>query len=167
LDFRKFFRENYNGVYSYAFRMSSSRETAEDISQEAFLRMAKKAEMFQNEEEARRWTFTVARNLCLDFLRKRKERNQVPLEKIPEPESSEPNPSKSAMDSERNIIIKNAVLDLPPDLREFLILRAYENMSYDEISEITGCPEGTVKSRLARAREILRNTLKPLLEEMK
>lgn len=129
--------------------------------------MAQKADLFQGDEDARPWTFTVARNLCLDFLRKRSGHNQIPLEKIPEPQSSDPNPSKSAMEGEQNLLIKKAVLNLPLDLREILILRAYENLSYDEISEITGCPTGTVKSRLARARDILRKILKPLLEEMK
>jgi RNA polymerase sigma-70 factor (ECF subfamily) len=146
--------------------MTSSRETAEDISQEAFLRMAQMADIFRGDDDARRWTFTVARNLCLDFLRKSSGHNEVPLEKISEPQSSNPNPSISAMEGEWDLLIKRAVLNLSPDLREILILRAYENMSYDEISKITGCPVGTVKSRLARARDILRKTLKPLLEEM-
>lgn len=167
MDFLKFFKDNYSSVYCYAFRMTSSRENAEDIAQEAFLRVAQKADLFQGDEEARRWTFTVARNLCLDSLRKRSSHNQVPLEDIYEPQSSGPNPSISAIEGERNLIIRKAVLDLPPDLREILILRAYENMDYAGISEITGCPTGTVKSRLARAREILRKTMKPVLEEMK
>lgn len=147
--------------------MSSSRETAEDISQEAFLRMAQKTELIHDIEDARRWTFTVARNLCLDFLRKSKDHILVPIEKIPEPESKNDNPSISAIEGERKTLIKKAVLELSPDLREVLILRAYENMRYEEISAITGRPTGTVKSRIARAREILRNILDSLLEGMK
>ena len=165
MDFRDFFEKNYTAVYCFAFRMLGTREAAEDCAQEAFVRMAGSGAQSLQGDAARRFLFVVARNLCLDRFRKRSHGMEVPLDKIPEPASPDSNPSLAAQKNEREHLIKQAVLELPPDLREALILRAYENMSYAEIGEITGSPPGTVKSRIARARERLRTALKPLLEE--
>ena len=165
MDFPEFFKENYAALYRFAFRMLGAREQAEDCVQEVYVRMAGSWAKFLEGDEARRFLFVVARNLCLSHLRERSKHPEIAIKIVPEPISPVSNPSLAAQKNERESLIKKAVLDLPPDLREALVLRAYENMSYAEIGEITGSPPGTVKSRIARARERLRIVLKPLLEE--
>jgi len=167
VDIRDFFEENYAALYRFAFRMLGNREAAEDCAQESFARMTECGAQNLAGDAARRFLFVVARNLCLDRFRKRPHLMEIPLDKIPEPASPDSNPSMNAQRNEREHLIKKAMLELPPDLREALVLRAYEGMSYAEIGEITGSPAGTVKSRIARARERLRSLLKPLLEETK
>ena len=167
MDFRDFFEKNYNALYCFAFRMLGRREAAEDCVQEAFARMAESGAQPLQGDAARRFLFVVTRNLCLDHFRKHPHGMELPLDKIPEPASPDSNPRMKAQRNEREHLIKQAVLELPPELREALVLRVYENMSYAEIGKITGSPAGTVKSRIARAREKLRTSLKPLLEETK
>ena len=80
--------------------------------------------------------------------------------------SSKPGPRETALAEERARLVREAVGQLPPPLREVIVLREYEEMPYDEIAEVTGCSVGTVRSRLFRARESLRKKLESLLEEV-
>lgn len=163
LDFQRCFSQHYSGLFRFAFRMLGSRESAEDVAQEAFLRLARGGEPHLEGEGARRWLFVVARNLCLSRLRRRG--REVSLEVFPEQASSRPGPADAALAEERRGLVREAVARLAPPLREILVLREYEEMSYAEIADVTGCSLGTVRSRLSRARRKLRESLEPLLEE--
>ncbi len=143
--------------------MTGSHESAEDVVQESFLRLAHKNPLLPDRESTRRWLFVVARNLCTSKLRKRKRNPQVGYDDLRDL-SVNGTPMESAVDEERAEWIRRAVMDLPVVLREVLILREYEELSYMQIAEILGCPVGTVKSRIAAARQHLQKLLRPLLE---
>ncbi|MFH1744126.1 MAG: RNA polymerase sigma factor [bacterium] len=156
--------ENYRDVYRFAYRMLGSHETAEDIVQESFLRLARENPKALVGESARRWLFVVARNLCISHLRKHARQPHIGLDSLNELETPGADPGQSAQAIERSELIKKVVSELPLVLREVVILREYEGHSYAEIAALLGCPAGTVKSRLAAARETLRKRLEPLME---
>lgn len=156
---------HYADLYRFAYRMTGSRERAEDAAQEAFLRFARDGAWWDGaDESARRWLFVVTRNLCIGQLRRDARENSVPLDKTAELPAPGPGPSEMGEAAERREWVAQAVQELPAAMREVVILREYERLSYIEIASITGCAVGTVKSRLARARETLRGRLAKHLE---
>ncbi|MBN2312017.1 MAG: RNA polymerase sigma factor [Candidatus Hydrogenedentes bacterium] len=155
---------NYPDIYVFARRMVGNADSALDVTQEAFLRLARDGVATKGAEQARRWLFVVARNLCFGRLRRQARRRSAgsePLETLASPHAG---PAESGHAEERRQWVMRAVESLPPHMREVVILREYEGLSYAEIAGVAGCSEGTVKSRLARAREALRERLAPFLE---
>ncbi len=167
LDCMHAIRLNYKDLYRFAFRMLGSSETAEDMVQEAFLRFSRKPPDVPEGEAVRKWLFVVVRNLCISWLRKKPKGVDVSIDDSFDLNSPDQNPSESLLDDERSRMIMEAVLSLPPLMREIVILREYEELSYLDIAEMTGNPVGTVKSRLAKARELLRKRLQPYIAEVK
>ena len=167
MDSTEIINRHYEALYRFARRMVGNSETAEDVVQEAFLRMARNGPQALEGESARRWLFVVARNLCLSHFRRSVAHPEEPLDACPEVPAPGPNPSETAQTAERSRWIADAVAQLPPPMREVVILREYEGMNYAQIAEIAGCSLGTVRSRLARAREELGKRLRPLLEELR
>lgn len=166
MEFAEHINRHYESLYRFAYRMLGNSEMAEDVVQEVFLRMARNSPRNPDGESVRRWLFVVARNLCLSHLRRSAAHREEPLDVCPEVPFPGLNPAEVAQMAERSKWIKDAVAQLPPAMREVVILREYEGMNYAQIAEIAGCPLGTVRSRLARAREELRKRLQPLLEEL-
>jgi RNA polymerase sigma-70 factor (ECF subfamily) len=158
-------RERWRQVYRFAYRMLGRREEAEDVVQEALLRLARNGSAVTDGESTRRWLFVVARNLCLDRLRRHARRRETLTEDVDRLGALERNPAEAAAGRERAACIAAAIAELTPELREAIILREYEAMNYEQIADVTGCPLGTIKSRIARAREALRRRLEPILEE--
>ena len=151
------FSRHYRDLYRFVYRLLGDGEQTEDVTQEAFLRLAREgASGDWGDEAARRWLFVVARNLCASRMREKRRRREVFIEDYDDLKSSAPGPAEMANTRERGEWVRRAVADLAPDIRE--------GLDYAEIAEIVGCPLGTVKSRLARAREELRKRLKPLME---
>ena len=142
--------EHYDSVYRFARRLLGNPEEARDVTQEAFLRLAGERRPLAG-EAVKRWLFAVARNLCIDLLRKQSRQRAASTE------NAVSNPSPSC--GETVDAVRDAVARLDVDHREVLILREFEGMTYAEIAAILGCPEGTVKSRIARARALLRDLL--------
>lgn len=154
--------QSYRDTFRFVYRMLGHRQEAEDVVQEAFLRLAREEDARLCGLAARRWVFVVARNLSIGRLRHRARHPEAPL-----PESAlSPTRTPSEVGEANEIAqhIREAILSLPLDLREAVILREYERLSYEEIALLQGCAVGTVKSRLARAREALRGLLRPLVE---
>ena len=160
-------KRHYESLYRFAYRMLGNSEMAEDVAQEALLRMVHHRPQGLEGESVRRWLFVVARNLCMSHLRRRAARREEPLDDAPEVPSPGLNPAEIAQMAERSKWIRDTVAQLPPAMREVVILREYEGMNYAQIAEIANCSLGTVRSRLARAREELRKRLQPLLEELR
>lgn len=165
MDIWKNFNHHYADLYRFARRILCSHESAEDVTQEAMLRFARDKAGKLNGESARKWLFVVARNLCMSQLRYRSANGETLLDEYVEAGSSTVTPSDNILTNERDKQIEKAISRLSPDMREIIILREYEDMNYKEISKITGCPIGTVRSRLARARAELRKRLTPFMEE--
>jgi len=163
VDFWTDFSQHYTDLYRFAYRLLGRSTAAEDIVQETFLRAACNHSKLLEGEPARQWLFVVARNLCVSHIRHSARHQEVSLDAGPETRSRGPNPAEAVDTSERAGFVEDAVAQLSPAMREVVVLREYEGLDYVQIADIVGCSLGTVKSRLARAREQLRALLEPML----
>ena len=159
-EFRDAFYRHKDTVYRFAYRMTGSSPTAEDVVQDCFVAFWRKPEAYDPERGAlRAFLLGVARNLILK--RWRKERPYEALSDGMEDDSCAGRPFDFA-ELERAEAVKRAVLLLSPQQREALVLAEYEELSIEEIAAATGAEIAAVKSRLHRARGNLRRTLEPL-----
>lgn len=146
-------------VIHFCQRMTSSREDAEEVAQEAFVRVYKHLHTLREEAKFSTLLFGIARNLASNHLRDSGRRGRgrtVALEDAPQQESRIAGPDTQAQGNEMMRIIERGLLALSAEHREILVLREIQGMDYDMIAEVLQCRQGTVKSRLARAREQLR-----------
>jgi RNA polymerase sigma-70 factor, ECF subfamily len=154
----------YKGpVYAFCVKMVGDREMARDVMQETFLRVYENRDRLSNTTAFKSWVFTIARNQCLNQLRKG--RWQVPLEnggEVPQPRDE--TPISQLEKSERIAIVTRHIDRLKPDYREVIVMREYQNMSYEEIAAVTRSTISAVKSRLFKARRKLATLIEPLLE---
>jgi RNA polymerase sigma-70 factor, ECF subfamily len=159
-DFRDAFHRHKDIVYRFAYRMTGSSSTAEDVVQDCFVAFWQKPEAYNpNRGALRPFLLGVARNLVLK--RWRSERPHESLNEGMEDESGLGLPF-DIEGQERAEAVKRAVLLLPPLQREAVILAEYEEMSLEEIAHATAAEIAAVKSRLHRARQNLRRMLEPL-----
>lgn len=144
-------------VFTLAYRMLTSREEAEDISQEVFIKVYKSLKTFDTgRTKLSTWIYRITYNLCVDHLRKRRE--TAPLDEgIPAASSECPEELSISSDSARKL--HQAVQQLPEEYRVPLILFHFYELSYQEICTIMDVPMSIVKNRLFRARKILREKL--------
>jgi len=134
-----------------------ARGDADDIVQEAMLRAFKSFDGFRG-EAVKPWLLAIVRNCHLDAQRK-KHHAARPLEEIGEIAAPGPTPEGEAMDKGTGRALDRAIAALPQEFREVVLLRELEDMSYREIAAATGAPIGTVISRLARGRALLKAQL--------
>lgn len=154
-------------VYNLALRMCGNEDDAFDLSQESFLRAWRSLGSFQFEASFSTWLFRLSSNICLDFLRAKKRRATVSLTMVSEEDEETqldlpdagPTPEEAALAADDRRLLAEALNSLPADFRQIITLRAIDDLSYTQIAEILGIQEGTVKSRLSRARTALRNKL--------
>lgn len=149
-------------LYLLCLRMMGSREDAEDCAQEALLRAYRAFDRFRGEAGAKTWLYRIAYNTCIDALRKRQ--GTLSLEALGEAgfepvETGLPQPGEALERRELRRQIEQALQALPPDQRAVMILRDFQQMPYNEIAAVLELNEGTVKSRLNRAREKVKNIL--------
>ncbi len=146
-------------VMQFCLRMVGSVQDAEDLAQEAFVRVHR--HLHRLEPRARFMTvlFGIARNLALNALRDSGRRGRgrtASLDMVPPVGDESMRPDHAARLREVESVILAALEAVSPEHREVLILREMNGLDYDAIAEVVGCPKGTVRSRLARAREQLR-----------
>lgn len=151
-------------VLNLVYRTLGRAEDAEDIAQETFVKAYLNIRKFKGESKFSTWLSKIAINLCMDKVRERSNREENLEEGVwlTIPQSSYYSPEETVERLEIQDKIKNAVSSLPEDLRMVFILREFEDLSYQEISEMLNIPIGTVESRLHRARMKLRSLLKDL-----
>jgi RNA polymerase sigma-70 factor (ECF subfamily) len=162
--FEALLRRYASRLFGLALRHLRNRDEAEDIVQETFVRAWQGLPAFRGGEEFRGWLFRICVNQARDRLRARRRRPTTPLEDVPEPElgvSPGPAPDEELEQRMLEERLDRALERLGLEHREILLLRALEELSYDEIAAVLRIPRGTVMSRLARARARLR----ALLEE--
>ena len=150
-------------VYNIALRMSGSREDALDISQESFLKAYHSLHSFRGDSRFSVWLYRIVSNTCLDFLRERKRRAEVPL--VREDDEGEAGDTRIADESlspetlferaQTREALQRGLESLPEDQRKILLLREIQGFSYEEIGKILSLESGTVKSRIFRARRKL------------
>jgi RNA polymerase sigma-70 factor (ECF subfamily) len=149
-------------LYVFGVRMLGSAEAASDLVQDTFLGIYERRHELQSLRSFRGWLFTVGRNRCLTLLRQQKTRGRLGTGTDPEPQSE--GPAALLERAEETRLVQRTLAELPPEQREFLVLREYQELSYREIAEITGASESAVKARLFRARQALAGMLRPALE---
>jgi RNA polymerase sigma-70 factor (ECF subfamily) len=150
----------------YLWTLTGNREAAEDLFQETWIRVLEKSHLYDPRWRFEAWLFCIARNLAIDRLRQRQPESldallnpgdEGPAREWPDRES--PSPFEAASADEQAEHMKVVLRRLPPDAREVLVLRFQEDMDLSEIAKVVGAPLSTVKSRLYRGLEALRNLL--------
>lgn len=156
--FEQMFLPHLDAAYNLARVLMRNAQDAEDAVQEAYLRAFRSFGGFRG-DTARPWLLTIVRNTCFTLLQQNRGRGQTDLDsdRLPAPIRS---PEAEALDREQSAGLQRCIGELPEDFREAIVLREMEELSYREIAEITGVPQGTVMSRLARARARLAECLK-------
>lgn len=150
-------------VWRVCWHYTGSREDASDCGQETMIRIWRSLPSFRFDCAFESWVYRVAANCCLDFLRKRKREAAASLEPMREQGFDPPDPSPGTeaqvVRGEEYALLRQAVAELPEEQRDALVLTQLEGKSYAEVSEILGVTEGTVKSRVNRARTRLKSIL--------
>ena len=153
----------YEGpVVHFCYRMAGSRQDAEDIAQEVFLRVYRHLGRLSPQARFSTLLFGIARNLTLNHIRDMKRRGRdrsVPLDSQPDVESAYGRPAHDARAKEIGVRVEAAIARLSPEHRMAIHLREIEGLDYADIARIMKCRKGTVKSRLARARDRLRQLI--------
>lgn len=148
-------RRHQDHVFYFLLRMLGTRDEAMDLTQDSFLKAWNALPDWRPEARFTTWLLQIARNAALDLLRRRQRIEFVSFDAETVSdwlEDTAPSPEKQASDRQRIDLLQRALAVLPVDQREILLLRELEDMSYAELALILGINEGTVKSRLARAR---------------
>jgi RNA polymerase sigma factor (sigma-70 family) len=153
-----------DAVYNFARRLVRPPLEADDVVQEAMLRAFRAFETFRG-DSMKPWLLSIVRNCHLTAVSQSRHGLNVPIPSDSELELDDhglivddPDPEASVMQTQQGRQLSGIISRLPQDFREVLILREMEDMSYREIAQVTGSPIGTVMSRLARARALLRET---------
>jgi RNA polymerase sigma-70 factor (ECF subfamily) len=143
--------EKYRGpVYGFARRMLGNSASAEDACQETFLRMVTSAGTYEPSARFRAWLFTIARNCCLNMLRRPRVLTLLPESPVPDRRTAAP--PVAAARAECDGCLEQAIAELPEAWREAFLLRYRHALEYQEIADVTGQPLGTVKTHIHRAR---------------
>jgi RNA polymerase sigma-70 factor, ECF subfamily len=155
------------GLFGYAMALTRSRENAEDLLQETYVRAFAAVGRVRAKSNIKAWLFTILRNIWRNEIRSRVSRpRHEPLDgayassEVPADLSQNPHMLYVALADRRRVLA--AIDQLPSDAREIIILREFEELSYQQIADILKCPLGTVMSRLDRARTKLRMLLRDI-----
>lgn len=154
--------ERYSGrLWTLVAGMVRDRLAAEDVLQEVFFKVHRKLPTFEGKSRFYTWLYRVAFNTATDHLKKRRLDRSQSVEDLGSFElEGAPAPDEELRDGELRRRLAEAISELPPRYRDILVLREYEECSYEDIAAILGCSKGTVESRLFRARARLRDKLK-------
>jgi RNA polymerase sigma-70 factor, ECF subfamily len=151
-----------DGLYGFALSLSRDPAVAEDLVQETYLRALKARHKVDPRENVRSWLFTILHNVWRNELRRRRpEALDDHLDTMSALATTEPDPQTALDRVQSRNRLEGAIAELPAPFKQALVLRCVEGFSYKEMAEIVGCPAGTVMSRLARARALLRRALGP------
>ncbi|MCL2209275.1 MAG: RNA polymerase sigma factor [Treponema sp.] len=155
LEFKKLYDSAFPVIFRVAFRVTNSREAAEDLCQESFFRLYERNMVFPNPEEAKYWLIRVVKNASLNYA-KRKERERKAYQRAFKEDTRQEETGEGLLvKKETSEEVKQALEKLPENLRMVLVLKEYAELNYKEIGRVLGISEGNVKVRVFRARERL------------
>lgn len=161
-EFEKLVTAYEKNVYNIALRLVGDPEDAADMTQETFIKAYRALGSFRGDSKFSVWLYRIASNVCLDFLRSRSRRKQVSLsvededgEAFMELPDMSGNPEEQLMKKLSMEAVRRGLEQLPPQQRQILVLRELGGLSYAELAQSLGLEEGTVKSRIFRARKRL------------
>jgi RNA polymerase sigma-70 factor (ECF subfamily) len=169
--FRSLVRRHQRALYNFALRQVRTPSVAEDIVQDVFVRIVQNVETFKEESRFSTWAYTIARNLCIDHLRKHMHRRHASLDASSPDGDGEGTPlgeriagsgagaDRAAIGKQLQGHIRAAVEALPEDQREVFLMRQVGELAFKDIAEIVGVSENTVKSRMRYALERLQSAL--------
>ena len=161
--FEELMQSHESRIYAIALRMMGDREDAQDCAQEAMVRIYRAMGSFKGQSALATWIYRITMNTCLDELRRRKARKVTSLDSLVDngwsPTDTGDTPEEHGLRVEKQNALNRAIQSLPDDMRAAIILRDVKGYSYDEIASILGANVGTIKSRISRGREKLREIL--------
>ncbi|MGD2175731.1 MAG: sigma-70 family RNA polymerase sigma factor [Candidatus Brocadiaceae bacterium] len=154
-------------IYNAVFHLVGSEKDAEDLAQEVFVRAYEGLGSFEGRAKFTTWVYGIMLNTVRSFWRRQGRRDVVSLDlarddpdsPTPEPPADGEGPVRMAIRQEQVSVVRAAIAELEDDLREILVLRDIQGFTYDEMAETLAVPQGTVKSRLHRARQRLKDSL--------
>ena len=150
-------------MYAVCLRMCANHEDAQDCLQEAMLRVYRSISGFKGQSAFSTWLYRVTMNTCLDELRRRKGKATTSLDGLLDsgwsPSDEEDTPEKHAIGAEQRRAVQTMIAELPEDMRAAVVLRDIQGYSYEEISQMLEINVGTIKSRISRGREKLREKI--------
>lgn len=160
--FEELVRRYQRQITGYVYRMLNNYDASLDVTQEVFIKVYNSLEKYSSDYKFSTWLYRIAHNAAIDHMR----RNSVSQQSLEvenadgtyqlQLESPQPTPEQDRERSEWRTEIESVVKCLPSVYRELILLRHGQELSYDEIAEVTDLPLGTVKNRLFRAREMMR-----------
>lgn len=155
-------------IYRLAYRMLGQAQEAEDIVQETFLRVYKNLERYDDNQKFSTWIYRIATNLCIDRLRKRRRKTYSLDAELPDSDGSDgydllptedQGPDEQVLLSETQRVVRHMLAQLPEKYKAVVVLKYLHDRSLQEISDITGMPVSTIKTRIHRGREYLRKKM--------
>ncbi len=173
LAFQELVTRYRNPITNFVYRMLNDYDRAVDLAQETFVRVYMNADRYQANYSFSTYIYRIASNLAISELRQRKRRRLIPIPSFFNKEGDEVemelpdertiHPDDTMIHEERRLAIAKAIATLPEKYRTAVVLRDVEGRSYEEISEVLGLSDGTVKSRINRARNLLKEKLREYL----
>ncbi|MGD9078919.1 MAG: RNA polymerase sigma-70 factor [Desulfobacterales bacterium] len=165
-------RKYYPRILNFVYRFLGNRQLSEDLTQDVFLKVYKNARRYRPRSKFQTWLFTIAKNSCLNELRRNRrqmaslEESITPDERVQKKEISDPHadPAGDFLQKEKKVLIQAAINELPENQRMAVILRRYENFSYVEIATALNVTDKAVKSLLSRAKVNLRKKLAGIVD---
>jgi RNA polymerase sigma-70 factor (ECF subfamily) len=156
-------------AYGFAFSYLRNSEDALSVSQDAFVRAWRFMESFRAGSSFRSWLFGIVRHLSLNHLERKQRLREISIDAAMEesgfePADSRPDPQEALENGETRRMVWKAIMSLKEEFREVIVLKHFHDLSYREIAESLGVPEGTVMSRLYHARLALKKRLEPILQ---
>ncbi len=171
--FRELVQAHQQRVFRFCYRMLGNKDEAAEIAQEVFLAAFRFIANFRGESSLLTWLFRIASNMCKNRIRYNYRRHQsqhAGFDELVERSDFRPvgerphNPESLVSGRQLEVAVQDAINRLPEEFRETLVLRDVELLSYEEIQQLLGIPEGTIKSRLHRARSMVARMLRDHLD---
>ena len=158
-DIETLMRKHGNEVLRTAYSYVKDKFTAEDIFQEVFIKVYKNLENFRDESDIKTWIIRITINTAKDYLKSAYSRKVVTMMEFKEDQLVSDNDFEEIENRDRDEQVKKTVMSLPEQYREVLLCVYYHDMSVADTAKSLGIAEGTVKSRLSRARDMMKNKL--------
>jgi RNA polymerase sigma-70 factor, ECF subfamily len=156
-------------VFNLAYRMLGDRTEAEDAAQETFVRMYTRLSSYDPNQKLSSWVLSIASHYCIDRLRRRRFGMTSLDDLLPwcnlEPEDPADAPEKTALDREEEDMLRDLLQDMPAQYRAAIVLRYWQELSYEDMANVLHTSEGAVKARLHRARTLLAERIKTREEQ--
>jgi RNA polymerase sigma-70 factor, ECF subfamily len=178
LDFDALVEKYDKKIFNVIYRMLGDYEEATDLTQETFISAFRHYDRFRGDSKVFTWLYQIARNLCINRVRQRERQRGIRFESMDQPRDIDEedggtreiadwsqSPQRVLENNELREKLMSAIQSLTPEYREVLVLREFEGLSYNEIVERTGLTLENVKTRLSRARGMIRRKIGPYYQE--